>query len=119
MAFKLNRNDVQRVVVILAGSRTGSSFLFNSLRSLGRFAAAVGEETPYLRSVGLGWPLRPGGSDALSGPYDLAQLDQIAESWLSDAGVRTNSIGNRPAWIETMVRRCRWQWPGILTEPIE
>src|SRR6185295_16998138 len=66
--FSADRREVRRVAVILAGSRTGSSFLFRALSSLGGFLAPLGEETPFYRQGGLGWVRSTGDSDRIEVP---------------------------------------------------
>src|SRR5947208_775514 len=49
----MRRAEIDRVVVILSASRSGSSLLYSLLRQTGAFASLTGEHNPLLRSSGV------------------------------------------------------------------
>ncbi|MBK7842996.1 MAG: hypothetical protein IPJ71_04770 [Bdellovibrionales bacterium] len=107
------RNDVRYVVVILAPSRTGSSFLFRALTSCGNFLAPQGEETPHYRRAGLGVFQDIGYSDVISSPPPEETLEAIGASLLREIGIKTDSGFSKLDYYERCLDRFEMQWPQI------
>jgi hypothetical protein len=81
------RHQVRRVVVVVSGSRCGSSFLFRALRGTGAFWTPNGEETPFYRLCGVGEITNKTDSDAIAAnQYDDTIKDQVAGAILNDLG---------------------------------
>src|SRR4051812_42672532 len=83
---ELHAEDVRSVLVILGGSRSGSSLLFSALAESGAFIAPQGEETPFYRLAGLGWVDHAKASDEIPGPWAPSKLQEVARNLLRDCG---------------------------------
>lgn len=106
----LSRMDIQNVVVILAGSRTGSSFLFKTLCSQADFLAPTGEETVFYRQAGLGRFHGMSYSDAITHIPENPVLDRYFEALRQDVGLncaRPLGLSDFP----TFWHRLGLQWP--------
>jgi hypothetical protein len=108
-----NRNDVRYIVVVLAPSRTGSSFLFRALTSCGSFLAPQGEETPHYRRAGLGVFHDIDYSDVISAPPPEKTLDAIGASLLREIGIKTESDFSKQDYLERCLERFEMQWPQV------
>jgi hypothetical protein len=108
------RHEIRRVVVVLASSRTGSSFLFHALNLNGRFLSPTGEETPFYRSAGLGMFSETNDSDVISIPPSAPILDQIGTALLQDVGEWTADCVDFDSFVELFFQRLNFQWPGCL-----
>jgi hypothetical protein len=111
---QISREDIRRVVVLLAGSRTGSSFLFSALKSLGRFIAPTGEETPFYRLHGLGVFDGPGYCDEIRHIPSKTQLDSIFATLRADLGVLSSNCSPETV-AEKFFERLNLQWPGAMS----
>lgn len=111
----LSRSDIRNVVVILAGSRTGSSFLFKALAHRGDFLAPSGEETVFYRHAGLGNFDGKDYSDAIQAPTSSA-LDLYFEAFKKDTGLH---LPNAPVGADCFApfwHRLSLQWPKVASE---
>jgi hypothetical protein len=111
MSGLLSRYDVKKVVCILAGSRTGSGFLFRALTKQGEFLAPSAEETPYYRKVGIGVFTGSDYSDEITRAPLEPQLDEVGRSLLDDVGVHTGLLTDANDFAETVIARLKLQWP--------
>jgi|GEM_PF-5575749 len=108
----VSRHDVRHVVVLLAGSRTGSSFLFRALHSLGAFLSPTGEETPLLRKAGIGWVRHESESDEIVQAPEAAILDKAGNFLMRDLGLRSDSGFSPETFAGSCQERAGWQFPG-------
>lgn len=115
-AQKVSRHEIRRVAVILAGSRTGSSFLFRALNLSARFLSPTGEETPFYRKAGIGVFTGPHYSDAIDSPPPKEQLDLAGSLLLEDVGERAHGAVNFERLADAYFSRLELQWPGCLPE---
>jgi hypothetical protein len=115
----LSPNDARNILVILGGSRSGSSFLFSLLADSGAFWSPQGEETPFYRLADLGWVDGPRDSDALHAPWGLATLQDAAEGVLRDLGRTTKVLTkqDRAHFTAQAATRLLMQWPQLNMEP--
>lgn len=109
-----SREDVRNVVVILAGSRTGSSFLFRALSSSADFISPTGEETPFYRLAGIGNFTGLSYSDAVIPPLSGEMLERAAYGLLADAGVRCDEGFPHDSFADSALTRLEIQWPGAV-----
>jgi len=84
------RHDVERVVVLVSGSRCGSSYLFRALRQTGLFWTPNGEETPLYRLFDVGRVRGLHDSDEMTS-YTDADLDNVGGAILNDLGRFTST----------------------------
>lgn len=110
-----SRKDALNVVVILAGSRTGSSFLFRALSSSADFLSPSGEETPFYKLASIGNFDGLHYSDAILPPFNETLLEKAASGILADAGIRVDSEFPRNAFVNSLLTRLEIQWPKALT----
>jgi hypothetical protein len=108
-----HRKDIKDVVVILAGSRTGSTFLFDQLSSTERFHCPQGEETPYYRMAGIGEINGIQDSDAIYTIPDTGQLEMAAGLLLADSGIPSRKLSDKTFFIQSLKQRISFQWPDI------
>lgn len=112
-----NRRDIRRVTALLAGSRTGSSFLFRALKQTGRFLSPTGEETPFYRRAGVGLFDGADYSDVVEAPPAEDILDRCGEELLDDCGLRDDHAP-RGVLAADFLRRAGLQYPKCrLTVP--
>lgn len=106
------RHDIQNVAVILAGSRTGSSFLYNALASQGEYICPTGEETVFYRQAGLGI-FKKNYDDSLDDPKNSEILDRIFHFMMRDIGLRAPTVLNITDLFAHFWSRLKIQWPEI------
>lgn len=82
-------HEVQRVIVILSSSRSGSSLLFNALSRSGDVVAPAGEHEPWLFLSGNKYPFTS--SDWLRGP-DIRNREILLHLMRNDLLVRQGSV---------------------------
>ncbi len=111
MQLDLNRQDIKEVVVILAGSRTGSSFLYDQLASTGHFLCPQGEETPYYRLAGIGLFTEDGYSDEIHTVPDANKLNQAGKLLLADSGINTTDIEDPELFFHQILFRAKLRFP--------
>lgn len=109
---RVSRNDVRQVTVILAGSRTGSSFLFSALKSLGQWITPTGEETPFYRLAGLGQFNGLDYSDVISDQIPKEVLDKAFNFLAADLGITDAQPQDRELLAQKFLSRFEIQWPG-------
>lgn len=102
--------------MILAGSRTGSSYLFKALSQQGRFISPAGEETPFYRQAGVGLMDGPGHSDEIVSAPANAVLDLIGENLLSDLGLAQDASWSNDLLAQDFLKRLEIQWPKALDQ---
>lgn len=108
-----DRHDVRQVTVLLAASRSGSSFLFRALSSSGALLAPTGEETPFFRMAGIGnFDGVDYSDEILKAPSEEA-LDAAGSLLLQDVGLRESRLSDRESFAKAILRRFAIQWPDI------
>ena len=105
-----DRRDIRRVTAVLAGSRTGSSFLFRALNRTGRFLSPTGEETPLYRRAGVGVLNGAEYSDAIETPPTEEILNRCGEELLDDCGLKDDDAP-RGVLAADFLRRAGLQFP--------
>ncbi len=108
------REDIRRVTVILAGSRTGSSFLFSGLKAKAEFLAPTGEETPFYRLGGLGQFGGEHFSDAFDPLPDQNVLGKIFSVFSQDLGISLSRCSSPESMAESFFFRFALQWPTAI-----
>lgn len=115
------RHDIRKVVIVLAGSRTGSSYLFKKMKSVGEFIAPCGEETPFYRLAGIcKFTGKSFSDEILSAPPENV-LDRAASLLLADSGIRTQSRVqdvDRDLFVDDCFARLEIQWPGVISREL-
>ncbi len=119
MKTPLSRQDIRNVVVILAGSRTGSSFLFHSLVRNALFLAPTGEETAYYRQVGLGIFNSPHYCDSLFSPPSPGVLDRYFLALQQDSGLFNPEAPVEHRHFPTFLHRLLLQWPQLAAKNLK
>lgn len=117
MARVLDRKQIHEVVVILAGSRTGSSFLYHQLSSTGQFLCPQGEENPYYRLAGIGNFSNPNHSDEIHTLPDTDRMDFAAKLLLEDSGRNDSNLTDPKLFLDQLLFRCRIRYPEISFGP--
>lgn len=113
MSRILDRRQIQQVVVILAGSRTGSTFLFDQLSSTGKFLCPQGEETPYYRLAGIGSFSGEHHSDEIHTPPDAKQMDEAGTLLLKDSGRNDTNFFDLQLFEKQLLFRCGIRYPDL------
>ena len=108
------REDIRRVTVVLAGSRTGSSFLFSALKAKAEFLAPTGEETPFYRLGGLGHFNGENYSDVIDPLPDQKNLDKIFSVLTADLGISRGRCTDPEAMVDSFFLRFALQWPEVM-----
>ncbi len=99
------------MVVILAGSRTGSSFLYDQLASTGQFLCPQGEETPYYRLAGVGLFSGDDYSDQIHTVPDAGKLDHAGNLLLEDSGINTLGVEDEELFFRQILFRAKLRFP--------
>ncbi|MGZ3690742.1 MAG: hypothetical protein ACXVAX_04525 [Pseudobdellovibrio sp.] len=114
MQDRISRFDIKKVVVILAGPRTGSSFLFEALSRSGSFLTLDGEDTPLFRKQGLGILTNLNYSDHVAqNEYNTSQLDGFFEEAQTQLGVLQTSASKSENYAKNIIWRLKLQWPHL------
>lgn len=112
----LNSEEISKVVLIMAGSRSGSSLLFELLRNSEQLLSLSGEHTPYYKIRGYSFPFESFRSDSI----DLTQLgvDQnplaLARDLISD--LRVGAEGENfdfEEYAHSLIVRLSMQWTQL------
>lgn len=97
-------NDVNRVVVLLSASRSGSSLMFDALANGSDVIAPAGEHEPWLYLTGNKWPFTD--SDAIS---VLAEREKLLTLIRNDLLVRNQDVSGQElgdlVWNRAIVRQ--------------
>lgn len=101
--------SVEKVVVILGSSRSGSSYLFHLLSESGAFWTPQGEESAFHRLAGLGFASSVNDSDALSSIPSKEQLETIRIALMNDLGREPVGVSDR--YVAQSIARVIMQWP--------
>lgn len=108
-----SRFDVNNVVAILSGPRTGSSFLFRNLIQTGCFISPEGEETPFYKSAGLGLYNGPHFNDQLNSDVSESTLDSVGSLLLANSGLREKKATDIEHFARQIYTRLSFQQPEI------
>lgn len=110
------RQRVRRVVVVLTGSRSGSSLFKATLAEHPDIAALDGELEPYLALTGNGFGIDPGcASDALS---ELVNVDALADQVFDGLTLATPQLPPLAELQARWRRRLLLQFPALFAEPV-
>lgn len=113
MSRILDRRQIQQVVVILAGSRTGSTFLFDQLSSTGKFLCPQGEETPYYRLAGIGNFSGELHSDEIHTLPEVDRMDEAGTLLLKDSGKNDTNFFDMDLFEDQVLFRAGIRYPDL------
>ena len=114
LGIQVNPEDVSKLVIILAASRSGSSILFELLRNSEHLLSLSGEHTPYYKIHGYSFPFKSFQSDLI----DLTQigvlqnLNSLARDLILD--FRVGAEGENfdfEEYAHSLTVRLAMQWP--------
>jgi hypothetical protein len=105
------------VVAIVSSSRSGSSLLFDLLRTTGAFLCLEGEHSTLYKLHGLGLPPDPGSDDGCISPD--GDTPGFLSSLAADLTVSSSSACGTEDYVTRVVRALAQQWPGSPLTPAE